>query len=66
MVAMKLAAFYHLLLVVLVDATSIAEIKGNAFRSPLAGKSVHDVKGIVAAKVRIYIIVITAGMFTEK
>ena len=32
-------------------ATSIAEIKGSAFLSPLAGHHVHNVTGVVAAKV---------------
>ena len=38
-------------LVALVDATTIAEIKGTSFLSPLAGKVVYDVAGVVVAKV---------------
>ena len=38
-------------LVALVDATTIAEIKGTSFLSPLVGKVVYDVTGVVVAKV---------------
>ncbi len=44
----------------LVDATTIAEIKGSSFLSPLAGKVVHEVTGVVTAKVSNYLTFSTA------
>ena len=34
-------------------STSIAEIQGNAYQSPLAGQKVSGVTGLVTAKVRV-------------
>ena len=33
-------------------AVTITDIQGPAFRSPLVGQNVHDVPGVVTAKVR--------------
>jgi hypothetical protein len=38
--------------VAVVTSTTITDIQGPAFRSPLVGQTVHNVTGLVAAKVR--------------
>ena len=43
----------HAVLFPLVYSTSITDIQGPAFRSPLEGQTVTGVTGIVTAKVRI-------------
>ena len=44
-------ATWGLLFAAFVKAISISDIQGPAFQSPYAGHVVHDVTGVVAAKV---------------
>jgi len=43
-------AVYLLSTVLLANATSVSEIQGISFQSPLAGQLVRDVTGVVTAK----------------